>query len=89
MDREAWRAAIMGSQRVGHDWVTELNWVVYYMYIYHVYVYHTVYTMSSLSILSTLSIDTSLEDFNSGKNLTEQLAIKPPMYTHIGDGKGS
>ena len=23
MDREAWRAA----QRVGHDWVTELNWV--------------------------------------------------------------
>ena len=24
MDREAWRAA--GSQRVGHDWVTELNW---------------------------------------------------------------
>ena len=22
MDREAWRAAIMGSQRVGHDWVT-------------------------------------------------------------------
>ena len=26
MDREAWRAAIMGSQRVGHDWATELNW---------------------------------------------------------------
>ena len=26
MDREAWRAAIHGSQRVGHDWVTELNW---------------------------------------------------------------
>ena len=24
MDREAWRA-FMGSQRVGHDWVTELN----------------------------------------------------------------
>ena len=22
MDREAWRAAIMGSQRVGHDWAT-------------------------------------------------------------------
>ena len=21
MDREAWRAAVMGSQRVGHDWV--------------------------------------------------------------------
>ena len=26
MDREAWRAALMGFQRVGHDWVTELNW---------------------------------------------------------------
>ena len=25
MDREAWRAAVMGSQRVGHDWATELN----------------------------------------------------------------
>ena len=26
MDREAWRAAFMGSQRVGHDWATELIW---------------------------------------------------------------
>ena len=26
MDREAWRAIIHGSQRVGHDWATELNW---------------------------------------------------------------
>ena len=26
MDREAWRAAIEGSQRVRHDWATELNW---------------------------------------------------------------
>ena len=25
MDREAWCAASMGSQRVGHDWATELN----------------------------------------------------------------
>ena len=25
MDREAWRAAIHGSQRVGHDLATELN----------------------------------------------------------------
>ena len=27
MDREAWRAAVHGSQRVGHDWETELNFV--------------------------------------------------------------
>ena len=26
MDREAWRAAIHGVQRVGHDWVTDLIW---------------------------------------------------------------
>ena len=26
MDREAWRAWFMGSQRVVHDWATELNW---------------------------------------------------------------
>ena len=26
MDREAWRAAVHGAQRVGHDWETELNW---------------------------------------------------------------
>ena len=25
-DREAWRAAVHGSQRVRHDWATELNW---------------------------------------------------------------
>ena len=30
MDREAWRAA-MGSQRVGHDWATELNWTEYHL----------------------------------------------------------
>ena len=26
MDREAWRAVVHGSQRVGHNWATELNW---------------------------------------------------------------
>ena len=26
MDREAWRAAVHGSQGIGHDWATELNW---------------------------------------------------------------
>ena len=31
MDREAWRAVLqsMGSQRVRHDWATELNWTEY------------------------------------------------------------
>ena len=26
MDREAWHTVVHGSQRVGHNWVTELNW---------------------------------------------------------------
>ena len=26
MDREAWHAAVHGLPRVGHNWVTELNW---------------------------------------------------------------
>ena len=26
VDREAWWAAVHGSQRVEHDWATELNW---------------------------------------------------------------
>ena len=29
MDREAWHAAIHESQRVGHNWVTELSWHYY------------------------------------------------------------
>ena len=31
MDREAWRAAVHGSQRVRHDWATELNWTEYHV----------------------------------------------------------
>ena len=26
MDREAWHAEVYGLQRIGHNWVTELNW---------------------------------------------------------------
>ena len=28
-DREAWCTAVHGSQRVGHNWMTELNWSLY------------------------------------------------------------
>ena len=28
MDKEAWRAAIHGVERVRHNWVTELNWTI-------------------------------------------------------------
>ena len=30
MDREAWRAAVLGFARVKHNWVTELNWTEHY-----------------------------------------------------------
>ena len=33
MDREAWRAAVMGLQRVEHDWATELNWIIVLLHI--------------------------------------------------------
>ena len=26
MDREAWHAAVYGVAKVGHEWVTDLNW---------------------------------------------------------------
>jgi len=29
-DREAWYAASMGSERVGHDWATEQQWQFYF-----------------------------------------------------------
>ena len=35
MDKEAWRAAIHGSQRGGHDWVTELNWSTFLSPSFH------------------------------------------------------
>ena len=35
MDRVAWHAAIMGSQRVGHDWVTEVNIIQISSWRYH------------------------------------------------------
>ena len=41
MDRE-WRAAVHGGQRVGQDWVTELNWVLEIFYNMHV-IYFTMY----------------------------------------------
>ena len=41
MDREAWHAAILGSQRVGHDWATELNWIQDYPI--HIYLFLNFY----------------------------------------------
>ena len=37
MDREAWHAAVMGSQRVRHNWATELNWTE--LKVSHIYLW--------------------------------------------------
>ena len=34
MDREAWRAAIHGVAKSGHDWATELNWTAKIINLY-------------------------------------------------------
>ena len=39
LDREAWHAAVQGSQRVRHDWATELNWSeLNWMHSWHLFV---------------------------------------------------
>jgi len=35
MDREAWRAAVHGLKRVGHDWATEQNWTEWWGASFH------------------------------------------------------
>ena len=37
MDREAWWLQSMGLQKVGHDWVTELNWTELNIIQLHLY----------------------------------------------------
>ena len=37
MDREAWRLRFMGSQRIGHDWATELNWTFLFLFYHSIY----------------------------------------------------
>ena len=34
MDREGWHAAVQGRQRVGHNWVNELNWYEFVLWKY-------------------------------------------------------
>ena len=36
MDREAWRAPVLGSQIVGHFWAAELNWTENLVYSYNI-----------------------------------------------------
>ena len=35
MDREAWCVSVHGVAKIGHDWVTELNWTIFGYVIHH------------------------------------------------------
>ena len=56
MDREVWHTAIHGSQRVGHNWVTELNW----KYVLNTY-YMPVIVLSTFGVLTLLILTTILK----------------------------
>ena len=54
IDRKAWLATVHGSQRVGHDWVTELNWTesIWNGYIGFLLLYFTMNYSDELCILN-------------------------------------
>ena len=44
MDREAWCDAVHGLPRVGHDWVTELNWnKIYFISVCQYFCLYTIF----------------------------------------------
>ena len=60
MDREAWRTAVHGVERVGHDWVTEQEQICMYVCLY-VYIRVCIYKYRDIwrhiqSILITLRV---------------------------------
>ena len=66
MDREAWRAAIHGVQRVGHNWATEPKWTEYMI---STVAYHVVLirkgeiSVASSNTFFTIIGETSLADW--------------------------
>ena len=49
MDREAWRAAVHGSQRVRHNQATELNWTKVMLGIYFYKYFYLIWFKNSFS----------------------------------------
>ena len=63
MDREAWCAAVHGVARVGHDWVTELNWILKILFLWSLnFTECSVFYLASLSPNKSLKSDHSLPD---------------------------
>ena len=76
MDREAGVLQSMGSQRVGHDWGTELNW---YMYT-HTYTYTPIYILKYTPIY--IYIHTLIYIYIYTQPYI-YVYIHIPIYTHI------
>ena len=69
MDREGGLAWSMGSQRVGHDWATELNWTIkLYSELHHITMPIINYLQSAIHSLDNISwvITTSMTVFCCG-----------------------
>ena len=52
MDREAWRAGFMGSQRVGHEWAPELYYKFYSLFYHLLFLIANLKSFISIYILS-------------------------------------
>ena len=58
MDSEAWHVAAHGSQRVGHDWMTELNW--YHFRLLQIVIFSPFEELQWLCLLVSIRSDNSL-----------------------------
>ena len=78
MDREAWWAEVHGVQRVGHDWVTELNWrtPVMYFLMFSRKCYHVFSCKESVKALKCLCIFS----YNNNKKIMNYPSMNPHCH---------
>ena len=84
MDREAWLLRFMGSQRVGHDWVTDLIWSDFLfhssVYFFLSLFFHVLYTRSLLIVLCLVA--------QSCPTLCDPMDCSLPGCSVLGDSPG-
>ena len=84
MDREAWRAGFMGLQRVGHDWVTELNWteLTVDIIIFNQTCFSLYKSCLDVSPLNTISYDSGFFFFNLWRFAMYWMFVTPE-YSYV------
>ena len=77
-DREAMDGVLqsMGSQRVGHDWATELNWLMINVHILKFNIYYYTNTKEDISHFW----DTRVANWNWWKEKEEELDSKRNIW---------